>query len=270
VDILILGGGGFVGHYLYNALNKDFRVERTYATHPLPGAFHLDLREQALTAVIDRPYDIVINNINPLHFSYRETAASAEAIAEYCRQHGAWLINISSVSAHDRNRHNDSYSLKKHIVDEIVVQELDGSHTILRFPQIFDLKGLSRKSQPGLFFMVDAIRQGRPLSLFKNATEPRNYLFIDILTTAVRFAIDQRIRGIHTVYVPHHTLSLYRLATLMGEHRGGYNSELITIGTTNGATYFLPEVSDAFRSWAADFPGIETYLSALINYHEQV
>lgn len=265
MDILLLGGTGFVGTYLYELLSNHHNVDRTYAASQIPNTIRYDVTVDVLAEVVRKPYDVVINNINPNAISYSHITRATEELVQLCLDRNVWLLNISSIFADEANRQIDSYSLKKFLVDELIIQEMpEGMWTIMRFPQIFDYNGLARSSQAGLFFLINAIEKQDSIELFSNCDEPRNYLAVEQVVQSLMLTLEHRWKGVQTVYNPDHTITLRQLTKMLAEI-AGYDSRKISVGQKKGATYLLPPPSPVFESWTETLPDMRYYLSKLIN-----
>ena len=269
MKILLVGGTGFIGNYLYENLCLLNHVDRTYAKSMVEGGIHYDIELQSVDGAIKDKYDLIINNINPLSLSYQHLAKSIEELTAASKKNNSWLIHISSLFADERNKFNDSYSMKKHIADEIIMREMQGyNYTILRFPQVFDYRGMAKKSQAGLYFLIDAIRRSEPVSLFANSeTMIRNYIPVDILISSINYTIGKNILGLHNVYLPAHTTSLRNIVDLLAEMNQNYDTTLmVKTGEKPGITYYIPPVSDQFSEWGRSFRDLKYYLSK--TFHE--
>jgi len=269
MKILLIGGTGFIGTYLYEDLCIRNTVDRTYAKSSIEGGTHYDVAQHSIDEIIKAQYDLVINNINPLSLSYQQVGKAIEELTAACKKYHSRLINISSLSADGQNKFNDSYSMKKHIADEIIMSEMQGyNYTILRFPQVFDYKGKAKKTQAGLYFLIDAIKKSEPISLFVNSgTMFRNYIPIDILISSVNYTMEKNISGLHNVYVPAHTSSLRNIINLFAEMNPNYDTTaMLQKGEKQGQTYYIPPVSEQFDEWSKSFRDLKYYLSK--TFHE--
>jgi nucleoside-diphosphate-sugar epimerase len=269
MKILLIGGTGFIGTYLYENLSTRYEVGRTYSTSFIESGIHYDVEKDLPDDIINCKYDLIINNINPLFLSYLQLVKSIEDITALCKKNNAWLINISSLSADENNKFNDSYSLKKHIADEIVLLEMKlHNYTILRFSQVFDYKGIARKSQAGLYFLIDAVKKSESISLFANSEAMmRNYIPIDLLISSINYTIEKKILGLHNIYVPSHTTSLSDIIGILAQINPFFDAEtLIKKGEKTGQVYHIPPVSDHFSQWFNSVKDFKYYLSK--TFHE--
>jgi nucleoside-diphosphate-sugar epimerase len=270
MNILLLGGSGGIGSYVHERLAQQHTVHHTYAHHPTPGGIKYNIVTDTLQDIIaEQQYDLIINNINPGTLSYTLTAKLAEELITFCKASKIKLINISSLFADDRNRYRNSYSMKKHLTDEIIIAELETSgYTILRYPQIFDYVGLGKKSQGGLYFIVQVIQKSLPLQLFVNVeTMIRNYMPVDLLVSSLEYAITNNITGVHNIYIPAHTRSFAGIIRSLASFSGTYHfSTLATMGTKEGEVYDIPALSADYTTWANQFKDHNYYLGKL--YHE--
>ena len=245
MKILIVGGSGFVGSYLNNHLQKEHTVNFTcYSSNESEIVYNAEI--DLLTDLITEKYDIVINNVNPGDLSTNGVTRNIESVIEYCKKHSAWMIQISSFFASTENRDANDYTQKKAISEEIIQSQLpEGSYTILRFAQLFDLEGLSRKTQGGLYYLAEMVKKKSPINLFANHSEcSRNYMPIALLLEIVEKVINEEVKGLHNAYFNSLTLSFQDIIrNLENSHPEPYCSELL-IGDRDGMTYSIEKESE--------------------------
>ncbi len=269
MKILIAGGSGFIGTYLYGYLSKSHDVHRTFNHSLIEGGIHYNIVENEFNEIATQKYDIIINNINPLALPYQYVVKSISDIVNKCKNDNSWLINVSSIFADEQNKLNDAYSLKKHIADEIIIGEMKGhKYTSLRFPQIFDYARLAKKSQAGLYYFIDAVRNREKIMLFANCRDvARNYFSVELLLDAIKYTIENSISGLHNVFVPAHTLNLKEIVALIAGMNGGYDAEsMIQQSEKEGITYHIPLVSVAFAQWYTGASDFSYYLSKAYHF----
>jgi nucleoside-diphosphate-sugar epimerase len=269
MKVLLVGGTGFIGTYLYKDLINCHQVIRTYCHTPVADSVYFNAESDLISEIVPENFDIIINNINPSITSYKSVAAYITDLVCKCRKDNSWLINISSVSADEQNKFNDSYSLKKHIADEIIIGEMKGhKYTCLRFPQIFDYARLAKKSQAGFYYFIDAVRNREKIMLFANCRDvARNYLSVELLLDAITYTIENNISGLHNVFVPAHTLNLKEIVALIAGMNTDYDAEsLIQQSEKEGITYHIPLVSVAFAQWYTGARDFSYYLSKAYHF----
>jgi len=245
MKILILGGTGFVGSYLYNNLKNKHAVD--YSSTSNINGLKYNAETDLLRDVLDKKYDIIINNINPLQIGYSAFVKSIVELISLCKETNSWLIQVSSLSAQAGNRNMNSYNLKKAICDDIIMQELPNSgYTILRFSQLFDKYGLARESQSGLYYLLDSIKTNKPISLFSNYRScVRNYLPIELLLLFFDKIIDNHKTGLFNSYIDDFTLNFPHLINELTRLNPKYNKEnLISVGKIIGLNYSIERQSD--------------------------
>lgn len=246
MTILLLGGTGFLGIYLRECLTKNYELDFTYANHPTDGGICYRASENNLQQLTTKRYDVVINNINPLHLSYNDTVKETENIISYCKTSNSKLIQISSVSALYQNRFVNSYNLKKALVDDLIQTELlPTQYSIVRFTQLFDAVGLSRSSQAGLYYLLKEIKQNKPITILANYKDClRNYMPVELAVNAVDTIINNKLTGVFNTHLDKFTLSFDELINQLISLNTEYKGSLITVGDKIGLPYYVEKQSD--------------------------
>lgn len=251
MNILIIGGTGFFGSYLKSFLSKNHSIDYTYANQFSEHGIKYLAGQTNLSDVIQKKYDLVINNINPEHLSYMETVSAVNDVIFYCNRTKARLIHISSVSALNKNRNANSYNLKKAFAEDLIITEMaSNNYSILRFTQLFDAAGLSRKSQAGLYYLLDCIKFNKQISVFANQNECfRNYTPVEIALKFIDAIIKYDLKGIYNAHFDSFTFSFSDLMETLTNLNGNYNSkELIIAGDKIGQSYYIEKQSDELIS----------------------
>jgi len=245
MKILILGGTGFVGSYLYNHLKNNYEVDFTSTSKTI--GIRYNIEKDSLIDSITKNYDIIINNINPCNLNYSTYVKSLEEIIFLCKEKNIWLIQVSSLSAQNNNRNLNPYNLRKSICDDIIKQELPiEKYTILRFPHLFDNIGLARKSQSGFYYLLDSIKLNKPINLFSNFRLClRNYLPIELLLNFFDVVLEYKKKGIYNAYLDSFTFKFDELINTLIKLNDNYNfDKLISIGKNEGLIYSIEPQSD--------------------------
>ena len=266
--ILLLGGSGFVGSYLYGFLKGRHKVTPTFSNSVIEGGLRYDLSRQSLKEIVEgHEFDVVINNINPLNCEEKDLIKLTEGIIEHLLAHQEiFYIQISSVSADDRNKENDPYSHKKYVADTLIRDKLPADrYCILRFPQLFDYAGKAKSSQGGLFYLVESVYKCSPINVFPNYEDMRrNYLPVEILVDVVSEAAENRISGVHNILIGHHTLPFSRILDIFIAFNKEFDRDkLMRIGEKKGAEYVIPEPSSRFQSLNQKTESIDGYFKKL-------
>jgi nucleoside-diphosphate-sugar epimerase len=244
MKILIVGGTGFIGSYLYNHLTKlNYLVH--FTSRKSKFGIKYDASTMNLSDVVCERYNIVINNINPQNLNYNISIKNDESIIDYCKKNNSFLIHISSLFATEKNRNANSYSLKKAFSEEIIRQELNESkYTILRFTQVFDYNGKSIISQKGLHYLFECVKYNRPISMFSNYKDCyRNYLSIDVLVNMISVVIENKITGVLNAHIDSFTMSFLDLIKTITSLNPNYNKNFINIGDNIGLAYAIESES---------------------------
>jgi dTDP-4-dehydrorhamnose reductase len=245
MKILILGGTGFIGFYLYNQLNNIHEVDFTSTSNE--AGIRYKIEKNSLKNIISENYDIIINNINPRQISYSHMVRGIEEVVSVCKETNTWLIQVSSILAQHKNRNLNSYNLKKTICDDIIIQELPKEkYTILRFPQLFDNIGLARESQPGLYYLLESIKKNEPIALFSNYEVClRNYLPVELLLHIIDLVIKQHKKGMFNAYLNSFSFKFPELINSLIKLNPEYESgKLISVGNNKGFCYHIEPHSE--------------------------
>jgi len=245
MKILILGGTGFIGFYLYNHLNNIHEVNFTSSSSETGIRYKIGIN--SLKDIISGNYDIIINNINPRQISYSHMVCGIEDVVSICKEKNTWLIQVSSISAQHKNRNLNSYNLKKAICDDIIIQELPKEkYTILRFPQLFDNNGLARESQSGFYYLLDSIKKNEPIALFSNYQVClRNYLPVELLLHIFDLVIQKHKKGMFNAYLDSFSFKFPVLINTLIKLNPDYDSDkLISVGNNEGMGYYIEPHSE--------------------------
>jgi nucleoside-diphosphate-sugar epimerase len=247
MNILLIGGTGFLGSYLNQYFSEKNHLDFTYANQLNKNGIKYSAGKDLLSEVTSKKYDIVINNINPLNLSYIQTLQCIEDVVSFCNHSGAKLIHISSISALLENRFSNCYNLKKAIPEDYIQTEMNSdNYSILRFTQLFDAKGLSRKSQAGLYYLLKEIKSGNPITIFSNNKVCyRNYMPVELAISIIEEIISKKMTGVFNAHLDVFTLSFDELIRQLTSLNKNYSSkELIVVGEKEGLPYYIPKQSN--------------------------
>ena len=200
-SVLVIGADGLLGRHLCRRLAPSARVV---------GASRrtgLDLsRAEPFEAFDEGSFDIVFNcavayDERALDELVAVNALGAERAARFALQRGAHLVHASTISALGviGEPYFGPYGMTKRLGDELVAhatQEEGRPASVLRFSQLYDSEGASRRSQPMLFRMIDQIRTQGHATLFGSHDPLRNYLHVDDAVTIMVRAAEQKLPGI--------------------------------------------------------------------------
>lgn len=250
MNILIIGGTGFLGSYIRQYFSSIHSVDYTYASHihPMESGIRYQAGKDSLHQITNKRYDVIINNINPLSLSYGQVVACTEDLILFCGYSNAKLIHVSSVSALYENRFSNSYNLKKAITEDLIRAEIpEENFAVLRFTQLFDDKGLSRTSQAGLYYLLKEIKSQNPISIFSNNKDCyRNYMPVELAIKMIEAIVNKNLCGIFNAHLDRFTFSFDELIRNLTGLNENYNSrELISVGDKIGLLYYIaPQSND--------------------------
>lgn len=248
MNLLLLGGTGFVGTYLRNQLSKVHTIQFTsQGSHESSILYNAE--NDDLSMFSTNNFDIIINNINPQSLSYAGAAKNAESLSQLVKNTSTRVIHVSSFFASHSNRLMNDYSLKKAIAEDILTEQLNNNQlTILRFPQLYDLQGFSRKSQGGLFYIAERIIKNEKIEYFSNAENCiRNYMPVDLLMDIMEYVIDNNITGMHNAFFDEFNVSFLEIIKVFLNCNPDYLSENIQEGEVVGMTYDIESGSPLFN-----------------------
>jgi hypothetical protein len=99
---------------------------------------------------------------------------------------------------------------------------------------------LARKSQAGLYYLLECAKYNRPISMFSNyAACQRNYLPIEIGLDIIEIIINNKITGVLNAHLDSFTLPFIDLVNIIVSLNPNYDKKLIVIGNNLGLTYYL-------------------------------
>ena len=270
MDILILGGTGFLGSYLRNYLSTKHSVDYTFASQKQENksGFIYQAGKNKLNQIINKRYDVIINNINPLGLTYNQVVSCIEDLIFFCDNSNTKIIHVSSVSALFENRFANSYNLKKAIAEDLIRAHMPNENfAILRFTQLFDDKGLSRTSQSGLYYLLKEIKNQNPISIFSNNRGCyRNYMPVELAIQMIDTVINKKLCGIFNAHLDRFTFSFDELIKKLTGLNEKYNTkELISVGDKIGLKYFIPPQSNELSSTICSEIDLMTYFVETYN-----
>lgn len=248
MNILILGHSGFVGKHLCNYLGLYFNITTASRTS---GDILIDLTNinQYDHAFKDLMFDVIICtavSYSPHLPIAIDNAIIATNVMDYFQDKVKQILFVSSVSALSENKDLSTYNFSKYLEEEIIQHyyKIKGNVTTLRFCQIIDHNGESRKSQSGFHYIIDSINSNSDLNLFTLNDSPRSYISIEALTDVVAYTIDKAIYGFHNiVFEPN--LTLTQTVELLLSAKKDYNAQINYINK-EAMHYNIPKSSDRF------------------------
>ena len=263
MKILIVGGTGFVGSYLKRHLKKYHDIKTTSFSNKNSDLIY-NVEKHNLINIIDEKFDIIINNVSPNNLSFSATERNVKSVIEYCNKHYSQLIQISSLLASEANRNLNDYSIKKALSEDIIISEMNKEqYTILRFPQLMDFKGRSRKTQGGLYFLAESLIKKTPIMIFSNHEECyRNYMPIDLLLKIIDYTIKHNVKGLHNAYFNDFKLSLIKVINKLAACIPNLKTEL-SIGDKKGLSFQIDKASSVFTD-SIEHENIDFYFSKFI------
>lgn len=208
MKLLITGGGSYLGRHLVPLAAGTFETHYTYFQHDplaLPRAVQLDVRDETAVsrlirtlqpgAVIhtvgsNRPADMAdVIRLGTQHVSQAAAAA------------GARLVHLSTDSIFDgRNPPYDEKSPPSPVnaygrakADAEAIVQRHPQHVIVRTSLIYGLQQMDH----GTAWMADALRAGRPVTLFTN--QRRNPVWVETLCRACLELVTHDYTGILNV-----------------------------------------------------------------------
>lgn len=262
--ILLLGGTGFLASYLLPCLNELGTVHYTYANNPIEGGIRYRIGKDNLSVILENNYQIVVNNINPTNLTFEEVVSFSRELGMFSAQSSSRLIHISSLSASQENRFNNSYNFKKGISEDILVYFNKDRLTVLRFPQLFDSAGKAKKSQAGLYYFLESVKHLKRIDLAANSSDcVRNYLHVELAVKIILYFIhNDKKETVIEAYFESYTFSIDEILRKIMRFNNFYNpSELINVTEKAAATYVIGTPNEELNSNLCPLRSIEFYLN---------
>lgn len=269
-NVLIIGGSGFVGSYLVQHF-KDSGYNVSW-TGRNKGDYLVDfsVKNSYESVFGDATFDLVVCALNSYSTSLGDAistnvAGVANILACFngkCKH----LIFISSLFADITNAHGSVYAFSKMLAEQVIQFQADiisSKTTILEFGQIFDCEGNARKSQKGLYYFVDSIKENKPITLFVKNEMKRTYMPIEVLCKLVEYVFVKGTCGKHVATIePNLTLSELVEVLSRGSN---YVETLVTKDSQKEAiSYFIPKQSNELQPFLDGFNS-RIYLEKLMN-----
>lgn len=204
------GGSGYLGRHLARRVAAGWAGEWRYTTFSadplgLPQGARLDLRDGAAVArfVADFAPDAIIHTAgsNRTPDMAAVIVEGTRHVAEAAARAGARLVHLStdSVFGGDRAPYDETaapapvndYGRAKAAAEALVLAHPDG--VAVRTSLIYGLEEIDN----GTAWMIEALRAGRPVTLFTN--QRRNPVWVETLAAACLQLVDHAYRGVLNV-----------------------------------------------------------------------
>lgn len=252
MKILLIGHTGVIGSKLlkyFSGKNQVYTCSRT------SGDYKIDLmRLREFNGVFGQTnYDVIISSAVTYPTDESELLVNSivtNNILCYFKSLSSKFIFISSVSADDSNKDFSVYNYSKFL--ESKVEDYYSHHLdvcTLRFCQVIDHDGSTRKAQSGFHYMVDCVNNNKDINLFAKNDSARSYISPEIIANAIQYAIDNNITGTHNVILKPE-LTLAQLAELLC-NQNKFTSK-INILDKEALHYSIPKSSVKFEEFAKE------------------
>ena len=208
--LLITGGSGYLGRHLARRVAAAWPGEWRYTTYSadplgLPQAVRLDLRDGAAVPrfVADFAPEAIIHTAGSNRTPDMDAVIveGTRYMAEAAARAGARLVHLStdSVFGGDRAPYDESaapapvndYGRAKAAAEALALAHPDA--VAVRTSLIYGLEEIDN----GTAWMVEALRAGRPVTLFTN--QRRNPVWVETLAAACLELVDHPYRGVLNV-----------------------------------------------------------------------
>ena len=205
--VLIIGNNSAAGKYIGAALKAEYNV--LYGGYSGEFDIFIDLLSRPQTIQGDQPQvDIIINcaagfggsNLDNYDATVINGASSLKVcmLAEF---YGAKnILHISSISSLNKpgDSFYDYYSISKAYGEALLNHWCSKNNfklTVFRPAQLYDAKGLFKKHQGLLYYIIHQASKGQDIELYGSNDAIRNLLFIDDFVQIVQHAISNDVVG---------------------------------------------------------------------------
>ncbi len=270
MKILILGGNGFVGSNLVAHLSEFYSVQTASRT-ATSSNMYFDIHDSATFSVCNNNFDVIINCIVDYSNTVEDTITNELVpkieFLKYLCNLSSHYIEISSVSALIENNYLSEYNFSKFLLEEVfnyTVLNSTFNFSILRFAQIIDENGQSKKTQGAFHYFVDCFKNKKALNVFGNPNKPRSYIPIAILAQTVHQCIKTKIVGTHNVIMPD-VYSANDLIIAFNKTISKPDSEINYDVSKLAMEYYIPPCSESFVTLLSDLSCKNTFKKCLSN-----
>jgi dTDP-4-dehydrorhamnose reductase len=201
--ILILGGSGFIGSYLYKELQSYFDVYGTYHSNSLEygsnqAYFQYNTAEGELLDLLEKVQPTII--ISSLLGNYNEQLKAHKLLCEYVQNnHYCRVLYLSSANVFDGQFELPSYEYDKPLaeslygkfkisVERLLLESIPAQTTILRLPVVLGIQS------PRIVQLRQAIKNHATFEVYPNLTI--SVTTADKVAQQVHYIISKRLDGI--------------------------------------------------------------------------
>ncbi len=201
--ILITGHTGFIGSYLFenlSSIHDCFGVSRSTDT---------DIANYESLLQINFNPDIIIHTAasinNDFETCFNSNIVGIHNICKYAVEKNVkYIILLSSIFIYDmpENEYYGVYGKTKRISEDIAIEMCKNNNidlTILRLSQVYDKKGVAKKSQPFLYTLIDNIHKNKQFDIYGKKNPLRNFIDIEYLVQIVMEVLSKKKTGIYNI-----------------------------------------------------------------------
>lgn len=268
------GGSGYLGRHLARRVAAAWPGEWRYTTFSadplgLPQGARLDLRDGAAVArfIADFAPDAIIHTAgsNRTPDMAAVIVEGTRHVAEAAARAGARLVHLStdSVFGGDRAPYDETaapapvndYGRAKAAAEALVLAHPDA--VAVRTSLIYGLEEIDN----GTAWMIEALRAGRPVTLFTN--QRRNPVWVETLAAACLQLVDHAYRGVLNV-AGRQTVTRAEFALRLLDWWGVAERDTLTLAEDDGRRWPLDcamDVGLAGRLLRVPLPGVDEVLA---------
>lgn len=271
--VLVMGGAGFLGRSLIRELSPRYEIvsvvrgansvnvtNTSRVRQLVQDLEHVDqvesiVRRFAPTAVINCAATVRLGNSVELSDIFVVNSLLPAVLANSCRELGAHLVHMSTVSVHGSRceysggsaaiNPDSPYGVSKLLADEMILAS-GASTTILRLPGIYGING---PDHLGINRAISSGILGEPIVLQGSGRGKRNYLSTIQVAEICKYVLQDKLQGV--LYVSGHSYEIREYLQMISDT---FRVRFTHLEEEEGGTEDSLVECDQRISWLEPFP----------------